>query len=187
MMEGVDWGTWYQFHDLRPRLPLLSAVLDGARWLDSYPVLGLLLLAALAWLGMGRHWRPALVLVGLVLAGIALTGLVQLIVPRERPPDWDHSGLIRGSFPSGRALLAVLLYGTLALLLAQRLWTWRALPFALAAFLVLLAGTSQLYWGGHFLSDVLAGWAAGLALLLAECGLIGLWSSSQPTIRGAGS
>jgi undecaprenyl-diphosphatase len=183
-MEGVDWGTWYQFHDLRPRLPVLTAVMDFARFLDVYPVLALLLVASSVWLLATQHGRQALVLIGLVLAGLALAGLCQVAVPRDRPSDWDHSGLMPHSFPSSRALLAVLMYGTLALLLAQRTsgWKIRVLPFAAATLLVLLAGTSQLYLGAHYLSDVLAGWAAGLALLLAGCAWSGRPLPSPPAL-----
>ena len=69
------------------------------------------------------------------------------------------------SFPSGHSSVAIAFYGALALVLARLLPRWRArLALALAAAaLVAVIGLSRLYLGVHYLSDVLAGFAAGLA------------------------
>ena len=58
-------------------------------------------------------------------------------------------------------------YGSIALVLARRLssHTQRALLLAGTALLVAAIGFSRLYLGVHFLSDVLAGYAAGVAWL----------------------
>jgi undecaprenyl-diphosphatase len=53
-----------------------------------------------------------------------------------------------------------------ALALSQvRRWQWRLLAILGAALLVLLVGFSRIYLGAHFLSDVLAAIAEGLAWL----------------------
>ena len=71
------------------------------------------------------------------------------------------------SFPSGHALVSLAVYGSIALVLARRLssHTERALLLGAAALLVIAIGFSRLYLGVHFLSDVLAGYAAGAAWL----------------------
>jgi membrane-associated phospholipid phosphatase len=71
------------------------------------------------------------------------------------------------SFPSGHALVSLAVYGAIALVLARRLSTngRRALLLGGTAVLVLAIGFSRLYLGVHFLSDVLAGFAAGVAWL----------------------
>lgn len=71
------------------------------------------------------------------------------------------------SFPSGHAFTAVTLYGILAYWLARaaprrRVWGWGG-----AFVLILLIGLSRLYLRVHFLSDVAAGYAAGLFWLWA--------------------
>jgi undecaprenyl-diphosphatase len=71
------------------------------------------------------------------------------------------------SFPSGHALVSLAVYGSIALVLARR-WsshTQRALLLGATALLVIAIGFSRLYLGVHFLSDVLAGYAAGAAWL----------------------
>jgi undecaprenyl-diphosphatase len=71
------------------------------------------------------------------------------------------------SFPSGHALVSLAVYGSIALVLARRLssHTQRALLLGATALLVIAIGFSRLYLGVHFLSDVLAGYAAGAAWL----------------------
>jgi membrane-associated phospholipid phosphatase len=71
------------------------------------------------------------------------------------------------SFPSGHALVSLAVYGSIALVLARRLssHTQRALLLGATALLVIAIGFSRLYLGVHFLSDVLAGFAAGTAWL----------------------
>lgn len=71
------------------------------------------------------------------------------------------------SFPSGHALVSLAVYGSIALVLARRLTSriQRALLLGATALLVIAIGFSRLYLGVHFLSDVLAGYAAGAAWL----------------------
>jgi undecaprenyl-diphosphatase len=71
------------------------------------------------------------------------------------------------SFPSGHALVSLAVYGSIALVLARRLssHTQRALLLGATALFVIAIGFSRLYLGVHFLSDVLAGYAAGAAWL----------------------
>ena len=69
------------------------------------------------------------------------------------------------SFPSGHSMFAVLALGLLAYMLVPRMpslfWKW---GIALAALLlVLFVGFSRAFENGHYLSDVLAGYAVGIA------------------------
>jgi membrane-associated phospholipid phosphatase len=68
-------------------------------------------------------------------------------------------------FPSGHAVVAVTLYGLLAYLLiptiSSRFWKWVVIVFALL--MMLFIGFSRLFVGGHYLTDVIAGYAVGVA------------------------
>jgi undecaprenyl-diphosphatase len=88
----------------------------------------------------------------------------------QRPrPEFDHP-LIHAlgySFPSGHMMGAMLFYGFMTVLVARQAeqWRWRTLAPLLAFFLVILIGLSRIYLGAHYLSDVMAAAAAGLAWL----------------------
>jgi undecaprenyl-diphosphatase len=58
---------------------------------------------------------------------------------------------------------ATLFYGLLASYLVTRGWRW--LPLAGAVLMVLLVACSRMYLGVHYLSDVLAAMAEGVAWL----------------------
>ena len=64
-------------------------------------------------------------------------------------------------------MAATLLYGFLAAFGVRKAqaWRWRVLVVLSAGLLVVLIGFSRLYLGVHYLSDVLAGMAAGSAWL----------------------
>ncbi len=63
------------------------------------------------------------------------------------------------SFPSGHGATAVSLFGSIALEVRKR-WMW-----TLAIILPLLIGFSRIAVGVHYPTDVLAGWAVGLAAI----------------------
>jgi membrane-associated phospholipid phosphatase len=116
-----------------------------------------------------RRERTDALFVALALLGAqVLSSGMKLGFRRERPffpdPLATESSF---SFPSGHALVSLAVYGSIALVLARRLPSRgaRAILLGFAGLLVLAIGFSRMYLGVHFLSDVLAGFAAGAAWL----------------------
>jgi membrane-associated phospholipid phosphatase len=139
----------------------------------------------LTWLGGGAGtavvtgtavlllWRASrrldAVFVGGSVIGITITvAILKAVYERARPDTGSPIRLPHSySFPSGHAATAVVLYGALGLLLAERARSrLRAAGWLVAAVVVALAiGWSRVLLNVHFVSDVLAGFAVGLAFL----------------------
>lgn len=79
------------------------------------------------------------------------------------------------SFPSGHAFSSVVVYGLLGYV-AWRCWSrrrWqRVLIVIVVMLLVLGTGYARVYLGVHYPSDVLGGWACGLAVLAGGIALL---------------
>ena len=113
-----------------------------------------------------RFWRELV----MVLMGLGGGGLIWYFLSRsfDRPRPADHLDVLilsGPSFPSGPAMMAILCYGLLAYLLVpslpSRLWKW--IVSLLSTVAILIVALSSLLFGTHYASDVLAGYAVGLA------------------------
>ena len=115
------------------------------------------------------HRREALLMV-LAFAGAEIVSYsLKLGFRRDRPFFTDPlASESTFSFPSGHSTVSLAVYGALAVVIARRVSRPARLPWlAAAGVLVGLIGFSRLYLGVHFLTDVLAGFAAGAAWLAA--------------------
>ena len=130
--------------------------------------LGFVVAAILAY---RRSWITLAAWVAAFAGGGALDWVLKRLIHRPRPVG--SAGFLYGtsfSFPSGHAMGSLIGYGMLVYLL---IGVWpparRRRTSLLATFLtvVLLIGLSRLYLGVHFLSDVIAGYAAGAVWLTA--------------------
>ena len=83
---------------------------------------------------------------------------------RVRPTDQIGIAVSDPSFPSGHAVTAVLCYGFLAYLFIPKMpslfWKWVVAAAAIGT--MAFIGFSRIYLGGHYLTDVIAGYALGL-------------------------
>lgn len=93
----------------------------------------------------------------------------KLLLHRTRP-DIGFSLILRNgyAFPSGHAVMSLIFYGMIGYgffkILKNR---WLKLPLIiLATVLIFLIGFSRIYLGAHWVSDILAGWAFGIAFLV---------------------
>jgi undecaprenyl-diphosphatase len=113
---------------------------------------------------------------------MALNTSLKAVFQRQRPQERArHIRLPRShSFPSGHSLLSAATYPIVAQHLVQMRST-RLLLLAQggAVLIILLVGFSRVYFGVHFPSDVLGGYAAGL-------GWLGLSSLTHALIDGTG-
>ncbi|MGY1682639.1 phosphatase PAP2 family protein [Geodermatophilus sp. SYSU D01176] len=140
-------------------------------------------LPVLFWLGTRRAWRTA----GWVVAANVLVAPVTVLLKeafgRVRPAFENGGAAYDGlSYPSGHSSgIATLV--TIALVLAWPRLTARHRRLALAAGvgLVVLVGLTRMWLGVHFLSDVVGGWALGVAWTM----LVAAAFDALPGGRGA--
>jgi undecaprenyl-diphosphatase len=132
--------------------------------------IGLPIVTIVLTLLMVLRWRSRTPLVLMVIAAIgslAMTTTGKALIGRARPPLSDAVPPYESSpsFPSGHTLNATVLTAILVYLLLRRLdaaWA-RLAAVAVGAVFVVTMGLSRVFLGHHWLTDVVAGWALGLA------------------------
>jgi len=156
--------------------------------LGQWVVLVTLTLIGVVWLLYRRKARFALFLLVITLAGRLLADLQKLGIGRHRPEDEAHLVTVRDlSFPSGHAANTMIVFLSLALLVAPRRYHYLAVPIALAA--TAAVGITRPMLGVHWPSDVVGGWAFGAAwvlLMVALAERLGEAHSASSNSHGRG-
>lgn len=112
-----------------------------------------------------RLWRElAMVLIGSG-GGSLIWRFFNTFFDRPRPEAQIGITVTNPSFPSGHVMSAVICYGLLTYLLVPKMpslfWKWMVIITAL--FVLAFVGFSRFFQGGHYLTDVIAGYALGIA------------------------
>jgi membrane-associated phospholipid phosphatase len=178
----VDVDAWLANSLHANLVPSATTFLSTVTALGSTAGLALVAATVAAYLVRRERGRDAALLVVTLVGAQLLTWILKAIFERPRPTFDDPVATASWfSFPSGHALSAIAVYGALAFVLARRITSPRARSAVVggAALLVATIGFSRLYLGVHYLTDVLAGYSAGLALLLLAIGAL------HPRVRRA--
>ncbi|WFC43879.1 phosphatase PAP2 family protein [Pseudoxanthomonas sp. SE1] len=111
---------------------------------------------------VARRWREA-TFAGVSLGGSALLNMAtKQFFQRDRPALWESIAPEHTfSFPSGHAMGSATLAMVVLLLCWHTRFRWPVV--VLAALFALAVGASRIYLGVHYPSDILGGWAAGVA------------------------
>jgi membrane-associated phospholipid phosphatase len=141
-------------------------------------------LAIAAWLLYRRRYRDGLFFALAVLGSLLVNLAVKSHFTRFRPDLWATiSPEMSYSFPSGHAMGSATLATAVVLLLWQTRWRWWALGAGVS--FVLLVGMSRVYLGVHYPSDILAGWSAACAWVLAMHWLVASRAPLPPSPAAA--
>lgn len=168
----VSSGRTQQFDDgvlrwvQQYRTPTLDAVMLELTFLGTGTVVLMLVTVSGMFLWLSQHRYSAMLLLISTAGGILLNNLLKAGFGRPRPQviEWG-THVVSSSFPSGHAMSAAVVYGTVAYLAArlQRRHLHRVFTMGAAAILILLIASSRVYLGVHYPSDVMAGIIIGLA------------------------
>ena len=112
-----------------------------------------------------RYWQElAMMTIGLAGSGLLFSTLTTFFA-RQRPPTQIWIIVNLPGYPSGHAISVVVFYGLLAYLLAPKMPSafWKVVVVAAALLIIGFVGFSRIFTGGHYLTDVLAGYAVGIA------------------------
>lgn len=134
-------------------------------------------------LAFARQWRRFTLVVVAVGGGLAVNALMKLAFHRARPVfDDPLATLSTYSFPSGHVAGSTIFYGLLVAWVFTRTRSplLRTLAVAGAALLIALVALSRIYLGLHYLSDVCAAFAEGVAWLAISIGALAAFWRERP-------
>lgn len=140
-------------------------------------VFRLIVIALFAWLVYRGARRLAAWAAATITAG-GLIGLVlKVVVDRPRPDlEAPIAHAPGGSFPSGHAMTATVGAAVIVMVLLPVLrGAWRAAAWTAAVLVTLASGICRIALGVHFVSDVLAGWVLGAAVVAATAAAFEMW------------
>ncbi|HUR96969.1 MAG TPA: phosphatase PAP2 family protein [Pyrinomonadaceae bacterium] len=117
-----------------------------------------------------RWFRSLLMLIVAMTGQAALHHGCKLFFARPRPPELINYPPVESfSFPSGHAVASLSLYFALAWIVGSRVEnsSIKAIIWIVTAILVFLIGTSRVYIGVHYPTDVVAGFIAAIVWMIA--------------------
>jgi len=166
-LESADHGAAADINGLIARGGPLLPVVKAVTWLGSDGVLWAVIGAAAIVLALRRRRRLAIYLLVTGAGALVLDPVLKSLVGRLRPvmahPVAHGSG---NSFPSGHSLGSMVCYGAVLLVfLPAARGRWRTAFITVTVALVAMVGISRILLGVHYLSDVVGGWAVGIAWL----------------------
>jgi undecaprenyl-diphosphatase len=168
--------------------PWLQEAARDVTSLGSTTVLGIITTASVIYAYLIRKRAAALLMLGAVVGGTALSTLLKIGFARPRPELVAPAARVfTASFPSGHATMSAITYLALGALLArtQPVLRLRVFLMTLAVLLTVLVGVSRIYLGVHYPTDVLAGWCIGAAWALV-CWVLMVWLQQRGKVEPPG-
>ncbi|HWT40217.1 MAG TPA: phosphatase PAP2 family protein [Dongiaceae bacterium] len=134
----------------------------------------------LAYFVIRKQWYRAQIIFFGMGGAAAANVVLKHIFQRDRPSLWHQIVTETGySFPSGHAMMSAALFTCLLIIFWSTKWRW--VVITLGAIAVLLIGTSRLYLGVHFPTDILGGWCVSVAWVLFVRYALGWWHTRRTT------
>src|SRR5688500_16243526 len=176
-LTRIDTAAARNLHEVVRDRPVYVVILQIISFLGGPPWFYLVTGLSAIWMYRQGHPRIALFLIVTGILGGIIDTIVKVLVDRPRPSLERPVATAHGkSFPSGHSMSSVVGYGSLLLawlpVIAPR---WRRRVIAATILLVLMIGFSRLGLGVHYISDVLGGYALGLAWLIAATAAFSVW------------
>lgn len=143
--------------------PWLTSIMKVFTWIGSGYVVALIALIGFMVLYFVLRYRhQAFLLISVIAGSVLLNSVLKLYFRRERPEIhriMDANGF---SFPSGHTMMAFALYAIIAYIAWRNVKKTmsRVVLVLFTAFMIIMIGTSRIYLGVHYPSDIVGGFAA---------------------------
>ncbi|MBO1910300.1 phosphatase PAP2 family protein, partial [Microvirga sp. 3-52] len=137
--------------------PWLTTIMTIFTWIGSgYVVAPITVIAAILLYFVFKKRHQAFLLVVVIAGTVTFNHLLKLYFKRERPVIHRIMDANGYSFPSGHTMMAFSLYVIIAYIAWRNIETrlGKVLLIVFAAFMIIMIGTSRIYLGVHFPSDV---------------------------------
>ena len=144
--------------------PFVKVIMNAGFYLGKEVIMVVDILLALYFI-YKKYWQElAMVTIGWTGSALIFYTLSTFIA-RARPPTMIWIIVNIPGFPSGHAVATVTFYGLMAYLLVPKMSSgfWKGIVVATALFIIGFIGFSRIFTGGHYLTDILAGYAVGIA------------------------
>ncbi len=160
LLISIDETVYSLFQNLRNTR--MDHIMIGISQLgDAYVTLPITVIIAL-YLALQQQPKTAIYWLAALTFAFVSTFLLKGLLGIPRPsPIYD--GLSMFSFPSGHAVVNMVMYGFLAVIAAHKLPSYhRWLPYTLAGIIIVMIAISRVYLGAHWFSDVIGGLTLGI-------------------------
>jgi membrane-associated phospholipid phosphatase len=144
--------------------PFVQSIMNVGFYMGKEVIMVLDILLAIYFL-YKRFWQElAMVTIGWTGSALLFYTL-STFIGRARPPTMIWIIVDIPGFPSGHAIATVTFYGLLAYLLVPKMPSafWKGFVAVAALLIIAFIGFSRIFTGGHYLTDILAGYAVGMA------------------------
>ena len=142
--------------------PTLTSLAITVTSIGGAPGMIAILVAVIGVLAFQRRWKKAAVFSGVVLGGRVVVEVLKLLVDRPRPSFGPYPVSVSSlSFPSAHAANSMITFLAIAMLVVPT--RYRVVASLAALLLSGIIGVTRPVLGVHWPSDVLGGWAFGIA------------------------
>ncbi|NOY39958.1 MAG: phosphatase PAP2 family protein, partial [Nitrospirae bacterium] len=157
--------SWVLAHVLYFRTPGVSRFMILFTQLGGVTAIMIGSLVVGSYLVFRRRFDYLVTYIMAIIGGGFLVVVLKRAIHRIRPISETSLINIGGwSFPSGHAMMSVILYGMITYFIIRDMRSWKLRVFMVTAagFVIFMIGLSRIYLQVHYLSDVLAGYAGGM-------------------------
>lgn len=157
---------------------LLFEVFTVITWFGSkWGIISISLVAMIGLWWIKRNYSAILLIIIGVLGGDFVNKWLKHFIGRERPLPTEEGF----SFPSGHAMVGLILYGFLCYLIYHEKQTYNWLSYIMIL-TIILVGISRVILGVHYVSDVIGGFAIGGVILIGLISIYDILLMRTPSI-----